>query len=282
MVRRRPASLGARHREVSPIEFETLLYEEAEGVAVVTLNRPDVHNAFNEAMQEELRGVWRSIKRNDDVRAVVLTGAGERSFCTGIDRAEVPTDEGDYYFHPLTYEDPGRSIGPRNQGLWKPVIGAVNGMACGGAFYLLGQVDFIVAAEHATFFDPHVSFGMPAVFEPALMSARMPFGDVMRMTLMGNRERITAARAERLGLVTQVVPADQLSEVTRGLAATIASYPPAAVQASLRAVWASRDVPAGQMTELGNLFLNIAMSPEALRSGQETFLRRSTDSPTLR
>src|ERR1017187_2927094 len=68
--------------------LETLLYEEKEGVAVVTLNRPEVHNAFNLAMQEELRQVWRSLRTNEDVRAVVLTGAGEKAFCTGIDRAE--------------------------------------------------------------------------------------------------------------------------------------------------------------------------------------------------
>ena len=168
------------------VGFETLLYEESDGIAVVTLNRPDVHNAFNQAMQEELGRVWRNLRTNEDVRAIVLTGAGDRAFCTGMDRSDMPSSEAAFDFDPFTYEDPGRSIGPRSQGLWKPVIAAVNGMACGGAFYLLGQVDFIIAAEHATFFDPHaVTYGMPAVFEPALMSSRMPFGEVMRMTLMG-------------------------------------------------------------------------------------------------
>ena len=264
------------------IEFETLLYEEADGVAMVTLNRPEVYNAFNEAMQTELRELWRGLRTNDDVRAVVLTGSGQKAFCTGMDRAEVPTEEGEYYFHALTYEDPGRNIGPRSQGLWKPVLAAVNGMACGGAFYLLGQVDFIVAAEHATFFDPHVTYGMPAVFEPALMGERMPFGEVMRMTLMGNQERISATKAEQIGLVTQVVPADELVEVTRQLALTIASYSPAAVQASLRAVWASREMSPAQMLELGNLFLNLATSPESLRDSQAVFQTRKPAPPTIR
>ncbi|HUY67591.1 MAG TPA: enoyl-CoA hydratase/isomerase family protein [Acidimicrobiales bacterium] len=269
-------------QEVGQIEFETLLYEEADGVAVVTLDRPEVHNSFNEVMQSELREVWQWLKANDDVRSIVLTGSGERAFCTGMDRAEVPTEEGEYYFHALTYEDPGRTIGPRSQGLWKPIIAAVNGMACGGAFYLLGQTDFIVAAEHATFFDPHVTFGMPAVFEPALMGEKMPFGEVMRMTLMGNRERISAQKAEQIGLVTQVVPAPELAEVTRQLALTIASYSPAAVQASLRAVWASREMPSGQMVELGNLFLNLATTAESLRKSQEVFQKRTPEPPTIR
>jgi len=258
------------------------LYEEADGVAVVTLDRPEVHNSFNEVMQRELREIWRWLKANDDVRSIVLTGSGEKAFCTGMDRAEVPTEEGEYFFHALTYEDPGRSIGPRSQGLWKPIIAAVNGMACGGAFYLLGQTDFIVAADHATFFDPHVTYGMPAVFEPALMGEKMPFGEVMRMTLMGNRERISAQKAEQIGLVTQVVPAPELAEVTRQLASTIASYSPAAVQASLRAVWASREMPPGQMVELGNLFLNLATSPESLRNSQEVFQKRKPEPPTVR
>ncbi len=251
-------------------------------MALVTLNRPEVHNAFDEAMQTELRDLWSWLKTNDEVRAIVLTGSGEKAFCSGMDRAGVPTEEGEHFFHALTYEDPGRSIGPRSQGLWKPVIAAVNGMACGGAFYLLGQVDFIVAADHATFFDPHVTYGMPAVFEPALMGERMPFGEVMRMTLMGNRERISAHRAERIGLVTQVVPSSELIDVTRQLALTIASYSPAAVQASLRAVWASREMPPGQMVELGNLFLNLATTAESLRSSQEVFQKRKPEPPTIR
>jgi len=264
------------------MEFETLEYEESEGVAVVTLNRPEVHNAFNETMQRELRELWRSLRSNDAVRTVVLTGAGERAFCTGIDRSEVPTTDAEYFFSPYTYEDPGRDIGPRSQELWKPVIAAVNGMAGGGAFYLLGESDFIIASENATFFDPHVTYGMPAVFEPTLMASRMPFGELMRMTLMGTHERISAKRAEMMGMVTQVVPAGELMEVARDVATTIASQPPAAVQASLRTLWATRDVPAAQVTELGNVFLNLSMSAQSLREGQEMFLNRPSKRPTIR
>lgn len=253
-----------------------------DGVAVVTLNRPDVHNAFNETMQRELRDTWHSLRTDRDVRCVVITAAGDKAFCTGIDRSEVPTAEGEYYFDPYTYDDPGRTIGPRSQGLWKPVIAAVNGMACGGAFYLLGEVDFIIAAEHASFFDPHVTYGMPAVFEPVLMAPRMPFGEVMRMTLMGVHERISAARAHQVGLVSQVVPATELQRVAREVAATIASQPTAAVQASLRTLWAARELATNQLVDLGNTFLNLAMSPDALREGQATFARGRSGPPSIR
>ncbi|MGH9275549.1 MAG: enoyl-CoA hydratase/isomerase family protein, partial [Acidimicrobiales bacterium] len=219
---------------MDPSSLTTIRYEAAAGVATITLDRPDAYNAFTAAMCDEMAATWAHVREDADVRAVVLTAAGDKAFCTGIDRAEVPSGDGlEYTFDPLTYVDPGGRLGPRSNECWKPVIAAVNGMACGGAFYLLGEADILVAAEHATFFDPHVTYGMPAVFEPALMLHRMPFGEVMRMTLMGNHERISAARALEIGLVTEVVPAADLSAAAQRIAAAIASQPPTAVQASL-------------------------------------------------
>ena len=85
----------------------------------------------------------------------------------------MPAEGGlEFTFDPFTYDDPGSRLGPRSNECWKPVVAAVNGMACGGAFYLLGEADILVAADHATFFDPHVTYGMPAVFEPAADAAR--------------------------------------------------------------------------------------------------------------
>ena len=264
------------------MDLETLEYEERGHVALVTLNRPERHNSFNETMQMELSSVWQSIKVNDDVRAVVLTAAGERAFCTGIDREEIPTTEESFYFDPYTYVDPGKNLGPRSQELWKPVIAAVNGMACGGAFYLLGESDVIIAADNATFFDPHVTYGMPAVFEPVLMMPRMPFGDLMRMTLTGASERIGAETALRLGLVSEVVPQAELLNTALALAELIASNPPAAVQASLRTVWAARDLTPQQLQSIGNLFLADAMTVENMAGGQAVFASGQRAKPRTR
>jgi enoyl-CoA hydratase/carnithine racemase len=85
-------------------------------------------------------------------------------------------------------------------------------MACGGAFYILGEVEFIIAAEHATFFDPHVTFGMTACFEPMHMLQKMPFHEIMRLSLLGSSERMSAARAHEIGLVSEVVPLDGLHD----------------------------------------------------------------------
>lgn len=105
------------------------------GVAVVTLDRPHRLNAVDLDMRDELIATWQQLRFDDSVRAVVLTGAGERAFCTGLDRdAEVPQPNS-----PYMADDPLLHIGPKSNDLWKPVIAAVNGMACGGAFYLLGR-----------------------------------------------------------------------------------------------------------------------------------------------
>jgi enoyl-CoA hydratase/carnithine racemase len=268
---------------MDPRALTTIRYEATDGVATVTLDRPDAHNAFTTTMCDEMAAVWAHVREDDEVRAVVVTGAGDKAFCTGIDRSEVPADGGvEYAFDPLTYVDPGARLGPRSNECWKPVIAAVNGMACGGAFYLLGEADILIAAEHATFFDPHVTYGMPAVFEPALMLHRLPFGEVMRMTLLGNHERISAARALQVGLVTEVVPATELAAAARRVAVAIASQPPTAVQASLRSLWAARELTRTQMLDVGNTFLNLAMSKEALAEGQAVFSSGQRIDPTIR
>jgi enoyl-CoA hydratase/carnithine racemase len=260
-------------------DFETLLYEERDGVAWVTLNRPEVHNAFDSRMQRELFELWRALRTDDGVRVVVLTGAGDKAFCTGIDRTEtIGTPESERRpgrvgrtSTPFMFDDPGASIGPKSCDLWKPVIAAVNGMACGGAFYMLGEVEFIIAAEHATFFDPHVTYGMTAAFEPMHMLQKMPFHEIMRLSLLGNHERMSAKRAHEIGLVSEVVPAATLHETAEWAAAAIASAPPLAIQGTLRAIWAARELTRQQAIGLGYAFIGLGTNQESIRQGQEFF-----------
>jgi len=258
--------------------YQTLLYDENDGVAWVTMNRPQVHNAFNVQMQRELRDLWRSLRRNDAVRVVVLTGAGDKAFCTGIDRTETMGEESKPAERavgaastPFMFDDPGANIGPKSCDLWKPVLAAVNGMACGGAFYMLGEVEFIIAAEHATFFDPHVTYGMTAAFEPIHMLQKMPFHEIMRLSLLGNHERLSAKRAYEIGLVSEVVPGDKLREAASWAAEAIASAPPLAVQGTVRAIWAARELARSQALGLGYAFIGLGTSQESIRQGQAAF-----------
>ena len=259
--------------------FETLGYEERDGVAYVTLDRPEALNAFDLQMQRELRSLWRGLRRHDDVRCVVLTGAGEKAFCTGIDRVEqmgaggAPDDpEGiGSGSTPFMFNDPGENIGPKSCDLWKPVIAAVNGIACGGAFYMLGEVEFVIASDDATFFDPHVTYGMTAAFEPMHMSGMMPFGEVMRMTLLGNHERLSARRAYEVGLVSEVVPKDELLERAGWAASKIASQPALAIEGTVRAIWAAREFGTQQALRFGYGFVAMGTSAESIAEGQRAF-----------
>jgi enoyl-CoA hydratase/carnithine racemase len=267
---------------VPPVtDYETITYEEDHGIAWVTLNRPDVLNAFNQKMRDELQAVWRGMRWNDDVRVVVLTAAGERAFCTGIDREESlnpeiqqkALDEGRLvgYPTPWTYDDPGFELGPKANDMWKPVIAAVNGMACSGAFYLLGEVEFIIAADHATFFDTHVTFGMTAGYEPVHMSSKMPFGELARMMLLGSSERMSAQRAYEIGLVSEICPSAELHERVEWAARTIADSLPLGIQGTVKALWAGADMSRRQALEVANHLCRIGSDPRELMKGQERF-----------
>lgn len=258
--------------------FETLDFSIENGVAWVRLNRPEKLNAFNSVMGRELQSVWRDLRRNDDVGAAVLTGSGDRAFCTGIDRTEAMTERtADGYEPPessarlIHFDDPGGFLGPKANDLWKPVVAAVNGIACGGAFYMLGESDVIIAADHATFFDPHVTYGMVASYETIHMAQRLPFGELLRMQLLGAHERLSAERALEIGLVSEVVAGADLDARARWIAETIAARPRAAVQATLRAAWATRDLPRAQALAAGATFLALGWSPENLAEGQRFF-----------
>ena len=263
--------------------FETLLYEEDDGVATVTLNRPEVHNAFNMQMAHELKDLWMGLRWNEDVRVVILTGAGDKAFCSGLDRQE-SIEEGylggkrdrdplrpGKVTTPFMYNDPGTFINPKQNDMWKPVIAAVNGLACGGALYMLGESDIIVAAEHATFFDPHVTYGMVCGFESTHLLQKLPLGETLRLALLGAYERMSAERAYQLGLVSEITSAADLLERATWIARAIASAPVYAIQGTVRAVWYAHEVSrreamanVSHIVELGTQFENIA-------AGQATF-----------
>ena len=172
---------------------------------------------------------------------------------------------------PFHYDDLGDYVGPKANDFWKPVIAAVNGMACGGAFYLLGEVEFVIAAEHATFFDPHVTYGMCATFEPIQMLQKMPFGEVMRMSLLGSHERLSAARAHQLGLVSEVVPASDLREAASWAAQAIASAPALAVEGTVRSLWAGRELSRSQALGMGWALVGLGTNEASLAEGQAAF-----------
>ncbi len=267
-------------------ELTTIRRREDDGVAWVTLDRPDRLNAFDGVMLDELRATWRDLRADDDVRAIVLDAAGDRAFCTGVDRdwalaGDTDTSIGEVGT-PMQFDDPGEWLGPKANDLWKPVVAAVHGMACGGAFYLLGEVDVIVASDDATFFDPHVTYGMAAVFESVHLLQRLPLGEVLRMQLLGAHERLSADRALQLGLVSEVVPRDQLGDAAAWVARTIASQPALAVQATLRTIWTANELSRRAALDVSVPLVAAGNAADALAEGQRTFGSGQRITPRIR
>ncbi|MFI1825130.1 enoyl-CoA hydratase/isomerase family protein [Streptomyces sp. NPDC020412] len=243
------------------------------GVAVVVLDRPSRLNAIDLAAARALTEAWRSFRYDDAVRAVVVTGSGDRAFTTGIDRAaEVPQPTS-----PYSIDDPLAAIGPKANDLWKPVVAAVEGMACGGAFYLLGECEFVIAARTATFFDPHTSYGMVSAYESVLLAQRMPYGEIARLALMGTAERLGAERAHQIGLVSELTEPGGARAAALRCATTMASYPTEAVQGTVRALWSAREPVRSTALALAPHLIALGNASPAAQTAR--FESRRTDGP---
>jgi enoyl-CoA hydratase/carnithine racemase len=224
--------------------YETITYEvDAGKVATVTINRPQQFNSFNTRMAEEFQHLWKRIQADDAVHAVVLRAAEGRSFSSGADVREDKSVTGKSHFTPrIEAVDPGFMLGPRANHCWKPVVTAVHGICCGGAFYWLNESDIIICSPEAEFFDPHVTYGQTCAVEPIGLRYRMPLGDLLRMVLLGADERITAKTALEMRLVSEIVERDRLWSRAHDLASKIAEKPNQAIQGSIRAIWESMDM----------------------------------------
>jgi enoyl-CoA hydratase/carnithine racemase len=234
-----------RYREVDgPVtEFDTLRVERDGAVTIVTIDRPERLNAINGAMMVELERFWDGFDADPDQRVAVVTGAGVRAFCVGADVKEI-AELGEL---PERQRHPdvriASRITPLQARVSKPAICAVNGICAGGGLHFVADCDVTIAAEEATFIDPHVSVGQVSALEPVVLARRMPLGALLRMVLVGSHETMTAERAYELGIVTEVVPRANLLDAALVLAQRIAANSPAAVAASRRAIWDSLELP---------------------------------------
>ena len=223
------------------MDLETLLYDVTDGVATITLNRPDRHNAFNVAMANELKQVWGAVKSDPAVVCAIITGAGEKAFCTGMDVADVASGEAKGSGQLSREDAPWFQLTAIQNKCWKPVITAVTGMVVGGGLHFIADSDLIVACEGATFFDTHVKVGLIAGLEPVGLTRRIPLEAVLRLALLGGSERMSADEAHRLGLVGEVVPSDQLLPRAQELASQIAQHSPTALARSKQVIWEGLD-----------------------------------------
>ena len=235
------------------MDLKTVLFEVTDHVATITLNRPQAMNSFNQQMLDDFSALWDRVKADDDVHVVVLRGSGEHAFSTGMD-----VKEGiDRHPNVWSQTDPGEFLSPKLNQVWKPLVCAVHGMAAGGAFYWLNEADILICSQDATFFDPHVSYGLTAALEPIGLARRIPLGETLRISLLGLDERLSAARALQIGLVSEVLRGEELWARADEIARIIAAKPPAAIQGTVRAIWESLDSTRTQALRTGLSYTQI-------------------------
>jgi E-phenylitaconyl-CoA hydratase len=202
---------------------------------VIRLNRPQRGNALVASMRDAMVAAWRRADHDARVRAVVVTGTGDRHFCTGVDVAAVASSGRTTTGDGSAAEEIVWS--PLLAGVRKPVICAVNGTVAGGGLHFVADADIVVASERAQFLDTHVSVGMVGGVENVGLTRRMPIGAVLRMTLQGRSFRLSAQRAYELGLVDELCAAGTELATALAIAEEIGQNSPEAVQLSKQAVW---------------------------------------------
>ena len=267
------------------MSWNTILFEKRGHTACIMLNRPDVLNSISIEMMRELEKVWAEVEEDQEIWTAIVTGAGEKALCTG---ADVNVIEGTYIDgHPtgvdmwnegmLTslrqWEVPQEATPPWLN-MSKPIICAVNGVACGAGLDLVTTSDIAIAAEHATFFDPHVSIGVVSGREMVRMARVLPLNVTMRMALMGKHERMSAERAYELGLITEITPREKLMERAWEIADIVNRNAPLAVRGTRMAIRKGLSLPVYEAELLSESYRMRCAQTEDAQEGPAAFLEK--------
>ncbi len=247
--------------------FENLLLDRDGAVAVITINRPQVLNALNISTLDELRRAVLDVRADPAIRAVVVTGAGDKAFVAGADinelAAQRPSEGKDHARF-------GQHVFDLIENLGKPVIAAVNGFALGGGNELAMACTIRVAADTARFGQPEIDLGLIPGFAGTNRLARL-IGRGAALDLLLTGRQIPADEAMRLGLVTRVVPAAELRAAAQALAAALAAKPPVAIRCLIEALTAG----AGDRGEaLEAALFGVVASTRDMREGTRAFLEK--------
>jgi len=250
--------------------FDTLLLERDGAVASITINRPNVLNALSSQTIDDLRRAILELKRDDGVRVVVLTGAGEKSFVAGADINELavltPTAGRE---HALA----GQHVFDLIENMGKPVIAAINGYALGGGCELAMACTLRIAADTARIGQPEVTLGLlPGYAGTQRLPRLVGKGKAMEMILTG--APISAAEAHRIGLVNRVVPAASLMTDVKALAAQLAAGAPIAMRYVINAINKGVGMPFAEACQYEATLFGLVASTDDMREGTTAFLEK--------
>lgn len=250
--------------------FENLIVDRDGAIAIVTINRPKVLNALNTATMEELTAAFAELGTDASVRAIVLTGSGEKSFVAGADINElaVQTPVGG-----RDHAQRGQRVLDAIEGLGKPVIAAINGFAFGGGCELAMACTLRVAADTAKLGQPEINLGLiPGYAGTQRLTRLVGRGVAMEILLTG--DAISAAEAHRIGLVNRVVPAADLMAEAKKLAQQLASKAPVAARFIIDAVNRGADLPLAHAQVYETTLFGLVSTTDDMREGTRAFLEK--------
>jgi 2-(1,2-epoxy-1,2-dihydrophenyl)acetyl-CoA isomerase len=258
--------------------YQSILYEKEDGVAIITLNRPDKLNALDAGILQEMARALEDVGKDDETKALIITGAG-RGFCSGIDlTAEISgVDPKQPGINRTVRIEPSVSLGwavHQLRNLIKPTIAAVNGVTAGAGFSIASICDIRIASEDARFSAVFVRRGLVpdnglTYFLPRIV------GTAKALELMWTGDMIDVVEAERIGLVTKVVPQSDLLPVAKELAMRFAKGPSVAIELTKRMVYNGLETD-DFASQLGyeTLAQNICAQTEDVEEGRRSFLEK--------
>ena len=250
--------------------FESLVFEKKNNIAYVTINRPKVLNALNMATMGELRNAFTDLKQDREVRVVILTGAGEKSFVAGADIGELQKNnpvEAKQYTHR------GQAVLDLIENLGKPVIACINGFALGGGCEIAMACTMRLAGENAKLGQPEVKLGIIPGYGGTQRLPRL-VGKGIAMQLLLTGEMISAQEAHRIGLVNEVLPAAQLIPRAETIAQAIIKNAPLAIQYCLEAVNHGIELTQEEGLYLEASLFAVSCATEDKKEGTSAFLEK--------
>ena len=248
-----------------------VLYEKRDHVAYVTLNRPEVLNAFNRAMHQALREVWMDFREDDDVWVALITGAGDRAFSAGQDMKEMGERRS---------EGARRSFwetwfgGDLQEGLevWKPIVAAINGYCLGEGLTLILACDFRIASEQASFGFPEVALGVPTIVGAVRAPRVVGLGNALELLLTG--DRLDARRALEMSLVHRVVSHDRVKTEAESFAQRLCRNGPVALRCTKEVAVRSLDMPFVDAVRMGESLRRLATQSEDAAEGVRAYIEK--------
>jgi len=252
------------------MEFKFILYEKSEGVATITINRPEALNAFNADVIHEILHALEDVKADENVRVVILTGAGEKAFSAG---ADIKAMKGMNALKARELSQMGEKLCSALENLEKPVIAAINGYALGGGLEVAMACDIRIASENAKMGQTEINIGLIPGWGGTQRLTRL-IGITKAKELIFTGKMIDAKTAEQLGLVNMVIPQDKFREAVRQFALELAQKAPVAIRVAKALINKGAEISLDAAIALEREGFGVVASTEDLQEGVSAFIEK--------